>query len=342
MVRSILLSGLVIMITYAVAKADSTIIRPDRGDYMRSGVLTPVPNNTGIYKNLSETALDLSAYVSHGTTAGYLQLLFIQPSLPNGTVNMALSVSCTRKDGTSGTNKLGMQIMVGGTRYNGTSVESPTSWGGMDYLWTLNPKTGAAWTISQFTNSSDSNSLNAVGFFSSDANPVIQVAQLYGTILYDIATATRTNTPTDTVTPTFTHTSTATPTGTATLTYTHTPVQADTATFTPTPTFTDTATKTSTYTFTVTATYTATITSTPTFTSTPTNSVTFSATPTATATKTHTPTNTNTATSTMTITATPTITITNYPSPTHTPIPQNTETIPVIKRIKTWSNTVPW
>lgn len=140
--------------------------------------------------------------------------------------------------------------------------------------------------------------------------------------IFEVRTATPTQTPTSTRTPTPTATNTPSATGTATNsptdTPTSTPTSTPTLTSTPIPTLTNTSTPVPTSTITNTPLPTATVTNSPT--STPTNS--------PTSTNTATFTSTRTATATLTSTPVPTATNTNTAVPTSTNSPLPTATSP--------------
>ena len=124
-------------------------------------------------------------FLTHGTTAGNLTFGFSVFSIPAGSTNISiLGRWYDRKNAAQNCN-IGLRAKVGGNYYNGGSF-SP-----VNGTWTprtsasisTNPKTGVAWTVDDI-NGVGSNALEAFGWFSTDANPAIDLSSIQIEVTY--------------------------------------------------------------------------------------------------------------------------------------------------------------
>lgn len=241
-----ILVGIYILFGVSYTYADSANVMPS-GDFMTTGAWTYNPvSPANYYSHVSDTpGPDDKAYIYETANGGgYRYFTFTPPSVPAAAINIVVTINWRVGDNNGACNIM-PTLMVGGSLYDGASVDPTTSFVTQTPAqWALNPKTSAAWTVADVTGSG-ANSINAFGLNTTDANPDVACSWEYMSVSWDIATATATpepaSTPTETQTetPTSTATPTATPTETPTDTDTPTPTDTDTPTPTPTPTDTE-------------------------------------------------------------------------------------------------------
>jgi hypothetical protein len=112
---------------------------------------------------------DTGDLLNHGTSAGSILFGFQQISLPTGTTINAVHILYYDREAASGNNNFGSQIRIGTTTYSSATHNPTTTTTLQTDTWTTNPATGTAWTAATVAN------INAFGFRSTDANPVVSL-----------------------------------------------------------------------------------------------------------------------------------------------------------------------
>lgn len=123
---------------------------------------------------------DTSTYLTHGTTAGNATWNINAPTVPTGAVNISVSVLYYRRKTSSQTCNMAGRLKIGSSYYNGSTSNPSTSMALDTETWANNPATGSAWTPATVNN------IAAIGVYSTDASPTIQVASVRLKITYDL------------------------------------------------------------------------------------------------------------------------------------------------------------
>jgi len=124
-------------------------------------------------------------YLTHGTTAGYLNLfppsLF---SLGSGATSISIQVLYYDQKTASQACAIAGRLKVGGGYYN-AATHNPANgvWTSRTDNWATNPKSGVAWTPDD-VNGVGANALQGMGFYSSDASPTIRLASIRLQVTY--------------------------------------------------------------------------------------------------------------------------------------------------------------
>jgi hypothetical protein len=154
------------------------------GDISRSGTWD---KTTSMYSYVDEVGAndgDTTYLLLSSSGGGNALFSFPAFSVPRGMGITSLTVSLVAKDyPSSGTNNMRPRIRVGGSTYDGTSMDVPSSYGTISYTYTTNPRTGSAWTIDDI-NGGGSNPLQGFGVYSTDASPTIRLTQVYATVTW--------------------------------------------------------------------------------------------------------------------------------------------------------------
>ena len=112
-------------------------------------------------------------HIHNGTTAGDLTFGFSVLTVPAGASTISVVLKYYESESSGGGQSVGGRLKVGGNYYNHATPHEPD---GVTTLitdtWTLNPKTGLAWTVDD-VNGVGVNALQAFGWGSTDANPTI-------------------------------------------------------------------------------------------------------------------------------------------------------------------------
>jgi len=120
---------------------------------------------------------DTTDFLTHGTTAGFIQFGFTAFDVPTGaTINSIKVRQYLRKTGPAG-NSAGERLVVNGTAYTGSARNLSKTATGYESTWTTNPNTSSAWTVDD-VNGSGANPLQYFGMVATDANPTIELASI--------------------------------------------------------------------------------------------------------------------------------------------------------------------
>jgi hypothetical protein len=178
---------------YVTSALTGSQTRYPTGDYYSStGTWAVYPSSPSTkWDKVDESVQDGdTTYLLHGTsTAGYALFSFSNFSIPAGAVISDVTIGYVARDSSSGTNNLRAAIRVGGTNYltSDAGADPGSSYALRTYAFTVNPKTGLAWTISDITGGGY-NFLQAFGVNSNDANPQIRITQVYAQVNYTVST----------------------------------------------------------------------------------------------------------------------------------------------------------
>ncbi len=128
-----------------------------------------------------------SSYLTHGTTAGYLTFGFSAFSLPAGSSITNVQVIYYDQKTASQASAAAGRLKVGGNYYN-AATHNPANgtWTLRTDTWTQNPKSAANWTVDD-VNGVGSNTLQAFGFYSSDASPTIRFSSVIVQVTYSLS-----------------------------------------------------------------------------------------------------------------------------------------------------------
>jgi hypothetical protein len=157
------------------------ILRPNAvGD--ETNIPTQVPDSTYHWDKVGEVTADgNTTYVGSLNASAYLRDLYNLPnhSAESGVINsVTITANCYMD--TAGC-KWKPSLKTGGTAYDGTEITSPLyAFSASSQVWTINPKTGIAWTWTD---------IDALQVGISEASPVSGVTyctQLYVTIDYTL------------------------------------------------------------------------------------------------------------------------------------------------------------
>jgi hypothetical protein len=142
------------------------------------------------YSLVDETSADDSDYLTSATNSAGGYSLFTAPAfaVPADANIVDVTVTYRARDVSSGTNNIRAALKVGGTVYNTTSNpdsghDPTTSFTTWTYPYTINPDTGAAWTVED-VNGTGANPLQQFGVGSSDLTPGVTVSMVNITVNY--------------------------------------------------------------------------------------------------------------------------------------------------------------
>jgi hypothetical protein len=148
--------------------------------------------DTNFYLCVDEvSADDVSTYIYWGSVAGNILHTIPSPSVPEGATVDYVRVYYRGRDAGSTTQIVSKAaIKVGGTQYNVDSGHILTiTWTTWYYDYTVNPKTGVAWTVSDVNTPGNTNGLQQIGaygnyYFDGKANYQTNITQNYVVIHY--------------------------------------------------------------------------------------------------------------------------------------------------------------
>lgn len=166
-----------------VTTNDSQIKNPT-GDGDSTGTWSVTPSSpTTRYDKVDETSADDTDYIT-GTAVGRSLFTFSAFSVPSGSTIENLTIYYRASEGTSGNNKIGASLKIGGTAYDNATQQNPgTSWTTYSQAYTTNPATSSAWTVGDI-NGTGSNPLQQFGVRSSDVSPNPRVSQCYAVVTF--------------------------------------------------------------------------------------------------------------------------------------------------------------
>jgi len=151
---------------------------------------------TGTYASLDEcswinVAWSTGDYIltPTATGGGYYLFTFSAFNVPaSATVNSVTVYQYTR-DASTGFNAISERIKVGGNYYNcGTGHNPGTTATFYSYTWTLNPKSGLAWTPAEVNGTDGTNPLQQFGFYGTDFSPAFRVCSCWIYVDYTYST----------------------------------------------------------------------------------------------------------------------------------------------------------
>ena len=116
---------------------------------------------TGTFSDVSEILLSDTTYWEFGTAGDKRSTKAAARTLSRSCKGVGISFRAMRVDAT-GPQQIRPYLIIGGTRYYGSTFPLTTGFLGYRYLWTLNPSTGAAWTTSQANDANMEMGLEAV------------------------------------------------------------------------------------------------------------------------------------------------------------------------------------
>jgi hypothetical protein len=128
---------------------------------------------------------DTTTYLTHGTTAGYIEFLFSAFALPSNATGITVYVDYYDYSTASQANNLAGRLYVNGTAYSATSHQPANgAWTQRTDTWATNPNTSAAWTYTAVNTL-----LTRFGVTSTDANPQLRLSSIQLRVTYSIGVA---------------------------------------------------------------------------------------------------------------------------------------------------------
>lgn len=170
----------------------ATQSRTPISDESNTGAFTTSP----LFSKVNDSN-DATLIVGVNNTGGHATFGFSAFTVPSNAAVSKLSIHYrARSTTTSSAATRGSSIKVGGTYYGlgdtttnadpgGTPAISSASIGDYTYDYTINPQTGAAWTVADI-NGTGSNPLQAFGVCGNDFNPDVNFYQVDATVTYTI------------------------------------------------------------------------------------------------------------------------------------------------------------
>ncbi len=138
------------------------------------------------YDKVDETPANDDTDYIYCTAVGRALFGFSAFSIPSGATINFLRITYRHKKVASQACSIRSALRVGGTNYDTTDPGiNPTNgtWNTRTYDYTINPKTGAAWTVADI-NGSGTNPLQVFGLYVSDASPNPYCTQCFATVDY--------------------------------------------------------------------------------------------------------------------------------------------------------------
>lgn len=167
----------------AGASGQATKERAPTSDESVSGTWSGTPGSR--YQLVDDYPDEAGAdYLEHGTTAGDICFGFPALDVPAGRTIHAVQVWALVSEPVAGVNNWYARLKVGGNYYNSGSGSISAGSFRRDHMrWTLNPKTGLAWTVDD-VNGVGANALQAFGLRSTDADPVWRASAVRLQVVY--------------------------------------------------------------------------------------------------------------------------------------------------------------
>lgn len=160
-------------------------IRRPTGDGDLSGLWT-YSSGTTAWNLVDDDPVNDADYVVSPNIAAltYHYFTFDAFSIPAGATINSVALFYRVKD-YGGTNSVRAAVKVGGTLYGtvDAGVNPGNIWTGLSFTFTVNPKSGAAWTADDI-NGAGANALQQFGISSSDAAPALYLSQIYLVVTY--------------------------------------------------------------------------------------------------------------------------------------------------------------
>jgi hypothetical protein len=162
---------------------DGNQVRLPTADGDSSGTWTTAP----LWSQVDETSGGDADYIIGTTDSGGYQLFtFSAFSIPAQPISN-VTVYFRARDDSSGTNDIRSAIKINGVSapyYDPGNHNPSTSFSSYNYAWTVNPKTGVAWTQEDINDPSSANGLQQIGVYSGDLNPDMRVSFAYVQVNY--------------------------------------------------------------------------------------------------------------------------------------------------------------
>lgn len=119
------------------------------------------------------------------TAAGGAQITFGYTAfaIPTGSTAISVQVKYYDQDSTSGTNNSGGRLKVNGLYFNAATHNPSTTLTSRSDNWATNPNTTAAWTVGDI-NGTSASPLQAFGFNSTDASPLVRYSSVQIQVTY--------------------------------------------------------------------------------------------------------------------------------------------------------------
>lgn len=167
----------------------TTQIRYPKGDDTSNWAIYPISSNTRWDKvdDPASTPNDNKDYI-YATSTNDQTFTFSPFTIPTNSIINKLTIYYRyKKRGNSTPCNIRSVLKVGNSYYNNidNGVNPTTSWKNISYSYTINPKTGQAWTVADI-NGISTNPLQAFGVYSSDAYPNPYCTQCYAIVDYTI------------------------------------------------------------------------------------------------------------------------------------------------------------